>query len=126
MIANWNGTVWDAQPSGVTNNFRGVWGAGANNVWAVGDWGAFAKWNGTAWAGRGGKGIYEDGRYGVWGIDANNVWTVGVLALQKWDGTAWTGQSIDITPQFLAGGWAIAANNVYVVGPDGSILHKTR
>ena len=32
----WNGTAWTAQDSGTANDFYGVWGAAANNVWSVG------------------------------------------------------------------------------------------
>jgi hypothetical protein len=35
-ILEWNGTAWTAQNSGTTNSLTGVWGADANNVWAVG------------------------------------------------------------------------------------------
>ena len=32
----WNGTAWAAQTSGTTSILYSVWGADANNVWAVG------------------------------------------------------------------------------------------
>ena len=39
-LLKWNGTAWAAQTSGTPNGLRGVWGADANNVWAVGYYGA--------------------------------------------------------------------------------------
>jgi hypothetical protein len=68
------------------NPLSDVWGADANNVWAVGASGTIQKWNGTAWAAQPkwnwtawavqSSGILND-LYGVWGTDANNVWAVG-------------------------------------------------
>ena len=48
-LCNPNNWCWEnPQPQG--NYLYGVWGADANNVWAVGFGGTILRWNGTAWA----------------------------------------------------------------------------
>ena len=39
----WNGTAWTQQKSGISQFLNKVWGADANNVWAVGERGIVMK-----------------------------------------------------------------------------------
>jgi len=41
---------WKRVPSGTKDYLWAVWGAAANDVWAVGEAGVMAHWTGTAWS----------------------------------------------------------------------------
>lgn len=43
----------------------------------------------------------------------------------KWNGTAWNAQTSGTT-NFLVGVWGAAANNLWIVGSVGTILHETQ
>lgn len=66
---------WCRQKSLPQDHLYGIWGADANNVWAVGQNGAIQKWNGTTWT-KQTSGTSQT-LYGVWGADSQNVWAVG-------------------------------------------------
>lgn len=112
---NW---CWE-NPLPQSNTLSSLWGANANNVWAVGSYGTILKWNGTAWAAQP-SGVTEDLR-GFWGADANSVWAVGTRTLLKWDGKAWNAQAAGAT-SVLNAVWGTDANNVWAVGAQGVIL----
>ncbi len=112
---NW---CWE-NPLPQSNTLYGLWGANANNAWAVGSYGTILKWNGTGWAAQP-SGVTEDLR-GVWGADANNVWAVGSRTLLKWDGNTWTAQAAGATGLFNAV-WGTDANNVWAIGAQGVVL----
>jgi len=60
--------------SSPTNFLNGVWGSGASDVWAVGDFGTIVHWNGNAWTSvSSGTTNYLSG---IWG-SASDVWVVG-------------------------------------------------
>jgi hypothetical protein len=40
----WNGTSWSSVTSGTKSWLLGVWGSGANDVWAVGESGTILRW----------------------------------------------------------------------------------
>jgi hypothetical protein len=74
---HWDGSVWSpdsdsAIPSGRLN---GVWGSGAEDVWAVGDAGTILHWNGHAWAAL--SGGTTEALSAVWGSGPDDVWAVG-------------------------------------------------
>lgn len=85
VAAHWNGSAWTRtmDPPGTP-----VWALGGispEDLWAVGSWGAIARWDGTAWADldrRVGDGELTD----VWGASADDVWAVGEDGVIHWDG----------------------------------------
>ncbi|MCB9689959.1 MAG: hypothetical protein H6738_24360 [Alphaproteobacteria bacterium] len=80
-------------------NFFGVWGASADDLWAVG-WtedgdGPPALWRrqGGAWSAQDVSGVADAGEtfFKVHGASANDAWIVGTGGLSAhWDGAAWT------------------------------------
>jgi hypothetical protein len=100
---------------------RAVWGAGKNDVWAVGDNGLILKYNGTQWS-RVDSGT-QFGLRGIWGTAANNVYAVGIGGtVLRYDGQAWkrqdSGTGISLIGVFGAG------KDVFAVGYSGAILRK--
>ncbi|HRI53049.1 MAG TPA: Ig-like domain-containing protein [Pseudomonadota bacterium] len=102
------------------NYMPAVWASDANNVWAVSDFGAIVRWNGSAWLAQA-SGTTQN-LLGVWGSDTNNVWAVGVGGvIVKWNGTAWSAQASGTT-QNLSAVWGTDASNVWAVGASGVIV----
>ena len=98
------------------NRLNGIWGSGANDVWAVGDSGTIVHWNGTAWS------IVASGTtknlHGVWGSVANDVWAVGAGGtILRWNGSAWS-QVASPTTNGLTDIWGFGADVVYVAAGD--------
>jgi len=106
-ILHWDGTIWSIVPSPnnpvTINTLRGVSGAAANDIWAVGttgvsptDNGALAlHWDGTAWT------IVPtatttgaDPLSAVLAVKPHSVWAVGTVdgtpLTERWNGTAWS------------------------------------
>lgn len=69
---------------------HGVWGADANNVFAVGD-GVVLRWNGTAWEQQTLPAAVASASFrGVWGRNASDVYAVGLGgAMVHYDGSGW-------------------------------------
>ena len=100
---------------------RSVWGAGKNDVFAVGDNGNVLKYNGTMWSRM--DSTTQFGLRGVWGTAANDVYAVGLGGtVLHYNGQAWkrqdSGTSISLIGVFGVG------KDVFAVGYSGSILRK--
>jgi len=74
---HWDGSAWTSVPSGTTDFLTGVWGSGANDVWAVGGGGTIVHWDGSAWTSA--SSCARNDLTGVWGSGASAVWAVGGL-----------------------------------------------
>jgi len=112
---------WHGAASGTTAWIYAMWGAAADDVWAVGAVGHVVHWDGTAWA----EVSTPTTRRlrAVWGASASDVWAVGEGGrLVHWDGTAWTNSSLATSGQ-LEGVWGAAADDVWVVGQGGALFH---
>ena len=120
--------VWTLVERG-TDLFRGVWGSGGSNVYAVGTYGAIFHYNGEHWQ-------YMDSPsydtlYDVWGASETDIFAVGGISTSgsivlHYDGTRWretSGGKFDI----LNSVWGTSGSNVFAVGGStadgGSILH---
>jgi hypothetical protein len=107
--------------SGTPNQLNGVWGSGASNVWAVGNYGTILHWDGSGWS-RVSSGT-TNGLRGVWGSGASDVWAVGDYGIvQHWNGSAWTSVSSGTTSH-LNGVWGSGASDVWAVSSYDTILH---
>lgn len=114
---------WDWADRRVTRpNLQALWGAGANDVWAVGSGSSTLHWDGTAWRRIGNPGT-NDTLQAVWGTASNNVYAVGDNGLcLRWNGSVW--RRLDLpTPSGVGLNdiWGSAANDIWVVGDDGLI-----
>lgn len=120
-----------------SNALAGVWGAGANDVWAVGEAGTILHWDGASWSpsASGTTVALRD----VWGSGSDDVWAVGAGVLLHWDGKAWVTVVAELAPAFTSASldvqrvWGTSATDVWAVCgatyppvpdvPNGAILH---
>jgi hypothetical protein len=120
-----------------SNALTGVWGAGANDVWAVGAGGTILHWDGATWSpsASGTTATLRD----VWGSASDDVWAVGPGTLLHWDGKAWANVVAALAPTFTSASlyvqrvWGTSATDVWAVCgstypavpnvPNGAILH---
>jgi hypothetical protein len=120
-----------------SNALDAVWGAAADDVWAVGAAGTILHWNGAAWSpsASGTTTELED----VWGSGPADVWAVGAGVVLHWDGQTWSkvvaALGTDLTTESLPlrRVWGTSATDVWALGgvsyppppgvPNGAILH---
>ena len=106
------------------NQLNAVWGAAADDIWAVGALGVILHWDGTSWKGADSGTTRQ--LNSVWGGSAGDVWTVGVLGtILRLGGGVWQnfpgGTSYDLMDV-----WGSAQNDVWAVGDpgiSGSVSH---
>jgi hypothetical protein len=116
-MVHWDGTAWTAWNSGTTSDLLGIFGVSANDVWAVGSRGG-AHWNGSVWgpvAGAAG--------YAVWASATNDVVVPTGSGMQRWNGGVWGPVNIGANSP-LSAVWGTAFDDVWAVGPFGTILHR--
>ncbi len=112
---------WTLETSVTPSGLTGIWGADANNIWAVGLNGTIIHWNGTTWR------LQTSGTNerldSVWGSDARNIWAVGGNGtILKWDGTTWSAQ-VSGTSSGLWSVWGTDSKNIWAVGAAGTIVN---
>lgn len=136
-ILRWNGTAWEdkglnADSTRVTTRtINGLWGTGANDIWAVGGGGGsvILHWDGTAWTRIAHPGTSS--LYAVWGTSARDVWAIGSTILH-WDGVRWEdkrlrGDGTVVNSAQLNAIWGSSASSVWMVGEAGTaLLHDGR
>lgn len=77
-----------AVSSGSTAMLFGLWGSGADDIWAVGDGGTILHYDGMVWSAVS-SGTTES-LYGVWGNGRYDLWAVGDSGtILHFDGTSW-------------------------------------
>ncbi|WP_394824441.1 WD40/YVTN/BNR-like repeat-containing protein [Pendulispora albinea] len=103
-------------------DLAGVWGSGAQDVWAVG-YGQIEHWDGANWTSSDVGAALE----GIWGAGPRDVWSVGAGGtVLHYNGSAWL--PVDAgTKADLHGVWGSGHANVWAVGEAasrrGTILH---
>lgn len=116
------GGTWKKTATPTTYVLHAVWGASADDVWAVGNLGVILHWTGTAWA------PYADSPtkatlYDVWGRSASDVYAAGANGvLIHFDGTGWSVLRANTTSNLRAV-WGRDAKDVYAVGANATIMH---
>jgi hypothetical protein len=96
------------------NALRGIWGAAARDLWAVGDLGTILHWDGSGWSSR--PSGTTAALSAVWGSSATDAWAVGAAGtILHWNGTAWSSIPSGTT-DLLSGVWGSSASDVWVVG----------
>jgi hypothetical protein len=142
---HFDGSTWTAFPApmikGDNNSFlQGVVDISPTLAWAAGNVtnGAhpgqvIEQWNGTKWS------LFPGARFGkkeqanifaMTSSSANDVWAIGSLVnlgtglvsplFEHWDGTAWTATTGESRNEFLFGASAVATNDAWAVGFNGS------
>ncbi len=115
-IARWIDGDWRVQARPPAP-LHGVWGASADDVWAVGHEGVALHWDGRDWT------ETRPSTYrveSVWGTAADDVWAAGYAGIAHFDGERW--ETRDATP-YLEDVWGLARDDVWVVGDYGTTLH---
>ena len=89
LAASWSVVPTPASSYGLV----GVDAVDATNVWAVGNGGLAARWDGTAWTATSTP-VPGGTLHGVDGSAADNVWAVGsagaATLTERWNGTSWS------------------------------------
>jgi len=109
--------------------FYDLWSMPSSSVldlWAVGDAGAIARWNGTEWKLE--PKVTDRTLRAVWGSSPNDVWAAGDGVVVHYDGTAWSA-SYTVTTNRLGGRtsgglWGSSSKDVWVIGERGTILRR--
>lgn len=139
VVFHWDGASWTRVETGLEPNLWDVWGAGSEDVWAVGEGGGMIHWDGRTWTGasRGTNAYFHQ----IWGSGPSDVWVGGKyesatsgtgpfdrFPLLHWDGARWSQSSIgqEGYPLSISGS---GPDDVWVVGRplDGSkgpVLHR--
>jgi hypothetical protein len=156
LIKHWDGIRWTSvispNASDEFNRLSAVAAAGANDVWAVGQYDPgsgviktlIQHWNGSVWkiVASPNEGSSNNRLAGVAALNANNAWAVGSAddgsggsnpLILRWNGTSW--QRIMNMPEppnadevTLRGVAVVSANDAWAVGSyrdGGAILQKT-
>ncbi len=121
---------WTLEQTGATASLRTLWGATPAEVWAAGD-DATAVWR------RPGSGAWTSTATGLdqavaglgslWGSSPTDVYAAsrGAPLLLRWDGARWSDLSVALGFSSLTGLGGTAAGELWAVGGDGTILHRT-
>lgn len=104
---------------GRAQHFNAIWGTGPGDVWAVGEQGVAAHFNGQGWVSMN-TGATTDLR-AVWASGPRDVWAVGDDGtILHMTGSAWTWIRPLVNRHFIAVG-GCAANDVWVIGQSGDM-----
>jgi hypothetical protein len=109
VILHWQGTSWTEVSSGTLSDLNAVWGAAANDIWAVGATGAIQRWNGTRWSTMTATTMYPASWTGVWGSAASDVWLMSSVG----DTLHWNGTTFTETITSNIGVWGRSSGEVY-------------
>ena len=121
--------VWTEVDSQSAVGLRGIWGASAGDLWAVGDRGTIRHLTPGATEWEIVPSPTDETLHAVWGFAANDVWAAGESgAIVHWDGAAWkTSEAafpVNKKKPHLYGVWGSGPNDVWIVG-SGIALHYT-
>lgn len=98
-----------------------LWGSGPRNVWAVGQVGQLAHYDGRAWT-QIPSGVRAH-LNAVWGSEPSDVWAVGKTStIIHYDGQNWTAVDFNGADD-LHGIWGSGRADIWAVGERGTILH---
>jgi hypothetical protein len=109
--------LWQSHDSGTNVALYDIWGAGPQDVFAVGANGTIVNYDGLSWSVQ--PSNTTDHLYSVWGSGGNDVFAVGANGtIVHYDGTSWAVQPSG-TLGHLSSVWGSAPNKVFAVGGEG-------
>ncbi len=129
-LLHYDGNSWKIALAGTAANLRHVHGTGDNNVFAVGQKGTIARYDGKGWGlspvdpieqEDGSEYVVTQGLFGVFAQAENDVWAVGeggVIA--HYDGASF--QLAGLFDNTLRAVWGISPENLWAVGGAGVIM----
>jgi hypothetical protein len=95
-----------------TLSYRGIWGSSESNIFAVGDYGGIAHFDGSGWELM--SSGTKDYLYAVWGSGPNDVYAVGERGrILHYDGSGWE-RVIVLTTDYLACIWGTGPDDIHV------------
>lgn len=89
-IRHFNGSSWDVQNGGTTNDLYVVWGDAPTNVFAAGSGGTILRYDGATWSPM--AGAPSDNFFGVWASSPSDVFVVGLTGLWHYAGSTWSNE----------------------------------
>ena len=111
---------WSTRP-GPAAGWTGVWGAAADDVFAVGQQGKIAHYDGSSWSSQASGTSSE--LLDVWGAASDDVFAVGEGGtILHYDGKAWSPMASGTTRR-LGAVWGSAPDEVLAAGASGALLH---
>ena len=127
VIVHYNGQVWTKMQSGTQLFLKDVWGSSSTDVWATGMDFFSAQWtvphyDGLTWQPSHIDSITYNRPGGVWGTSKDNVYIASDYVL-RFDGQRWNRLTTPNTLYNTGGVEGSAANNLFVVGSFGVVLH---
>jgi hypothetical protein len=125
-VVHYDGDLWSPVAAPTTWDLNGVWGSGADDIWAAGGNGTLIHWDGGAWTAVPSGTTSDLGA--VWGSAADDVWVVvlGDTRFLHWDGAAWSSVPSGTSHPNLARIWGTGRGDVWAVGGDatsGVVVH---
>jgi hypothetical protein len=119
-LTHYDGTGWTRTHLG-KQRFNVLWGSGPADVWSVTWQGAFAHFDGNAWAF---TSTMAPANFGqptrMWGRARNDIWLAGQCGTMHYDGNAWTALAQTDCPQLVAIGGS-SGGDIWGVGMYGRI-----
>ncbi|HSP19949.1 MAG TPA: hypothetical protein VLQ79_10555, partial [Myxococcaceae bacterium] len=121
---------WTLEHSGAQASLRALWGTGPADVWAAGDdpttvlrRSADGTWTPTPT----GLDPASAGIGALWGSGPSGLYAAsrGAPVLLHWDGARWSDLSVALGFSSLSGLGGTSAGELWAVGADGTILHRT-
>ena len=110
---------------GGSSSYYALWGISGSDIWAVGEYGHLAHFDGRDWT-------QLPERFGgslekllaVSGSAASDVWAVGDQGtIVHYDGARWSTVTSGLAIKSLARVYAASANDVWIGGADGKLGH---
>jgi len=116
------GGAWANVNAGGSFVFYSIFPLNASATWAAGGAGKMMHWNGASWAAQATGVSLKQNFYGLWGTATNNIYAIGGndARLMRFDGSKW---STVLGGGTLYGIHGNKANNIFVTGPAGTVLH---
>lgn len=103
-----------------TNTLYGIWGAGSNNVFAVGENGTIIHYNGNSWSPM--NSGTTNHLYGIWGKSINSIFVVGDKGtILYYNGYGWYPMNSGTT-NTLRAVWGWNSSYVLAIGDNFTIL----
>lgn len=133
LVVRWDGEKLGAMPTTGTETYWWVHGTSATDVWLVGEKGRITHWNGTAFEEKA-SGTTAT-LFGVMAFAPDDAWAVGGSpddasapndVVLHWDGASWKPETLPApkTPGALFKVWGASADDLWVVGDAGVVLHR--
>lgn len=118
--------TWACPTMAATGTLRGVWGAAENDIWAVGDSGVLAHYDGKGWMQHQPPGGFTGILHAVSGRSAKDIWAVGEQGtVLRYDGTSWSRVQVP-TAEPLFGLWLDRDDQAWFVGDRGTTVQYER